>query len=88
MVFVALPLVPDAVLVLALFLDIPQGNRLDLVQFDLPLQNLLDLTLVWTLLHLLTSNQVQELRSEDEITLHSLRNNKKSQTGSGCSADK
>lgn len=65
---------------------VPQGNRLDLVELDLPLQNLLDLTLIWTLLHLLTSNQVQELRSEDEITLYSLRNNRKSQTGSGSSA--
>lgn len=55
---------------------VPQRNRLNLVELNLPLQNLLNLTLVWTLLHLLTANQVQELGRQDEVTLNSLRSNK------------
>lgn len=51
---------------------LPQGNGLDLVELNLSLQNLLDLALVRTLLHLLPTNQVQELGGEDEIPLHRL----------------
>lgn len=54
----------------------PQGNRLDFVELDLSLENLLNLTLVWTLLNLLAANQVQELGRQDEVTLNSLRSNK------------
>lgn len=46
------------------------------MEFDLSLQNLLNLTLIWTLLHLLTTNQVQELGRQDEVTLDSLSSNK------------
>ena len=53
---------------------VPQGNRLDSVDLYLPLENLLDLTLIWTLLHLLSTNQVQELWGQDEVTLHCLCN--------------
>lgn len=61
----------------------PQRNRLDLVELDLSLQNLLNLALVWTLLNLLTANQVQELGRQDEVTLNSLRSKKnKSQSPS------
>ena len=56
---------------------IPQGNRLDLVELDLPLENLLDLTFIWALLHLLSTNQVQELWGQDEVPFHRLWNNKK-----------
>lgn len=40
---------------------VPERNRLDLAEFNLPLENLLDLTFFWTLLHLLSTNQIQEL---------------------------
>lgn len=40
---------------------VPERNRLDLAEVNLPLENLLDLTFFWTLLHLLSTNQVQEL---------------------------
>lgn len=53
------------------------------MELDLSLQNLLNLTLVWTLLNLLTANQVQELGRQDEVTLNSLRSKKnKSQSPS------
>lgn len=51
---------------------VPHRNRLDLVELHLPLQNLLDLAFLWTLLHLLSANQVQEFGGEDEIPLHRL----------------
>lgn len=51
---------------------VPHGNRLDPVELNLSLQNLLDLSFVWSLLHLLSPNHVQELGGEDEISLHSL----------------
>lgn len=53
---------------------VPHGNRLDPVELNLSLQNLLDLSFVWSLLHLLSPNQVQELGGEDQISLHSLGN--------------
>lgn len=53
------------------------------MELDLSLQNLLNLTFVWTLLNLLTANQVQELGRQDEVTLNSLRSKKnKSQSPS------
>lgn len=51
---------------------VPQGNRLDLVELNLPLEDLLDLTFIRTLLHLLSTNQVQELRGQDEVPFYSL----------------
>lgn len=56
--------------------DAPQGNRLDLVELNLPLKDLLDLAFIRTLLHLLSTNQVQELGGQDEVTLHGLWNNR------------
>lgn len=53
------------------------------MELNLSLQDLLNLTLVWTLLNLLAANQVQELGCQDEVTLNSLRSNKnKSQSPS------
>lgn len=43
------------------------------MQLDFPLQNLTDLTFIWTLLHLLSTNQVKKLGGENEVLLHRLR---------------
>lgn len=51
---------------------VPHGHRLDLVEFNLPLENLLDLAFIWTLFHLLSSNHVQEFRRKDQVTFHCL----------------
>lgn len=51
---------------------IPQGNRLDLVKLNLPLENLLDLAFIWSLFYLLSTNQVQEAEGQNEVPFHSL----------------
>lgn len=62
---------------------VPEGHRLDLVDLDLPLENFLDLTFIWTLLHLLSSNQVQELWGQDEVALHRLKERERSEVRPG-----
>lgn len=49
---------------------IPERDCLDLVEFNLPLQNLFDLAFLWALLNLLASNQIQEFGGQDKVTLH------------------
>lgn len=51
---------------------VPQGHGLDLIELNLSLENLLDLAFIWTLFHLLSSNQVQEVRGQDQVTFHCL----------------
>lgn len=57
--------------------QVPHGHRLDLVELYLSLQDLLDLALLWTLLHLLSTNQVQVFGGQDEVALHRLEQSRK-----------
>lgn len=52
--------------------SVPQGNRLDFAKLNLPFKNLLDLAFIWTLFHLLSTNQVEECWGQDQITFHRL----------------
>lgn len=62
---------------------IPQRNRLDFVDLNLPLENLLDLTFIWTVFHLLPTNHIKELWCQDKVSLHGLWNNRKSNISEG-----
>lgn len=50
----------------------PERNRLDLLQLNLSLHHLLNLPFLGTLLHLLPSNQIEELGGENKVTLDNL----------------
>lgn len=76
-----LALLPFSLVLIAVFPSsdgIPQRNRLDFVDLNLPLENFLDLTFIRTVFHLLPTNHVKELWCQDKVSLHRLRNNRKS----------
>lgn len=52
---------------------IPQRDGLNFFQLNLPFEDLLNLSLLWTLLYFLPTNQVEELGCQDQVPLGSLR---------------